>query len=576
MNTLFRLIASGKQKKALYLSILFQLLSAVFTLVSIPLVIPFFKILFNRNETDIEASHGMNELNRWLDLFFKKLIDYFEGLEALVAVCVSILIIFALKNIFRFLADYFLAKYRTDIIVDLRRQLWRAIDEGDYIQLRDIPHTEVQSILSYDIEQIDEGVMKAFEIIFKMPFVVIGSLVFMFVLSAPLATLSLVLLVVVGFVIGRLSNSLKEVSGALARTVNILLHHLNEKLRNIRVERAHGWQAYSNKKFEAANALYGQESIRFLRRRDLASPLSELFGITVVAILLYYGAILVIGGEMVAESFFAFVLAFYYMIAPAKNFSREYANTQRGILSLERLNDFLITHVHFVQENSVNLERFDGIKLEDICFEYTDGHQILHGVNLEIKAGDKIAIIGDSGEGKSTLVNLILGLIRPKRGHIFVNGILANGGASRVSIDQIVALVTQESLLYDATVLENITWPNQAIDIGLLEEALHISGIEEMADRRSFLERMVGQEGSQLSGGERQRVCLARAIYSNRPLLIMDEPTNQLDEESKDSLYPALYRAIHGRTLLLVTHDMKLLSQVDKVFKLYNGGLRPI
>ncbi len=573
MKNVLRLLRAGSGKKKLYIGVFLQLLSSVFTLLTIPLVIPFFQILFGISPGDYQAPSEATGLQGYLNYGFTRLIAMTDRHIALMIVCIGVVVIFFLKNFFRYSSDFILAVYRHNIIASLRQLIWSKTRRISYLENTTLNGAEMQTLMSNDVEHVDHGVMKAVEICVKSPIIMVGSLLFMCFLSMRLTGIAIVLLLFVAVIIGALSNKLKSISQQMQVLMTRLLQYLNESLINMRVERAHGWIKYNDKRFDKVNSQLTIESISFIRRRDLASPVSEFLGIVVIVVLLYFGTKEVLNGALSAESFFAFILAFYYIIAPAKNFSREYANIQRGVVSLERILLNTSSTQFDKEDNSPSPIDFVRLELIDASFSYSQAQKVLDSAKLMVKKGEKIAIIGESGEGKSTLVNIMLGLILLDRGTIHWTDQTGNNFAPRQVSNQLISLVTQESLLYDDTVHQNIIWGDDNQDDALFESAIHISGIGQMSDRKDFLVRRVGPMGSMLSGGERQRVCLARAIYRGTPVLIFDEPTSQLDQDTKSTLYPSFLQALKDQTLILITHDMDLLQYVDRIMVLRDGKL---
>ena len=332
MKRLFPLL--GKYKFKLVLSILFNLLTAIFTLVSIPIVIPFFQILFKVNITSYAAPESLFELETALNYYFSRLIAISDRTTALMFVCFLLVVIVLFRNLFRYLSSYFLIPVRNGIVRDIRQKLAEAFTKMSLSSLEKYKKGDLLSISSNDVVEVEWSVIRMMELLFKSPIIIIGSLIFMFWINVNLSLIAIGLMGVVSIVLGGLSKNLKKKSKDSQLLLGKLSTQLEGLLSGVKIIKAFGAENYFNGKFSDQNDQHYQKNNAILRRRDLASPLSEFLGVSLVIILVWYGAKMVINADMTPEIFFAFVFAFYNVIEPAKTLSTAYYNVQKGLASM--------------------------------------------------------------------------------------------------------------------------------------------------------------------------------------------------------------------------------------------------
>lgn len=561
-------------KKYTFLSVLFHLLTAVFTLVSIPLVIPFFQIIFGASPSDYKAPSSWLDLEGTLNYGFSRLIAISDRSHALVVVCISVVAVFLMRNICRYLASYFMMPARNGLLKDLRSRLFEAYLKMP-LSIRNKSHKgQLLSMMSNDINEIDYGILAAVDLLFKAPLVVIGSVLFMFWINIKLSIVAIILVSITVLVIGRLSHILKFVSRHIQDKLGAIQAISSEYLGGIKVIQSYNAEGFFVKRFAAENSAHYELNNRILRRRDLASPLSEFLAVAIIAYLLYFGAQMVFRQEILPATFFAFVFAFYNIIDPAKAFSREYFNVQKGIAALSRISDFetdIITYNDH-KKGSISISSFKyKIEFKSLSFSHEGvDHDtfILRDLSFAVVKGEKIGIVGYSGSGKSTLIDLLLRFYIPDKGAIFLDNISIDE-YKKDDYRRLFGLVTQDPQLFHMSIKENITLSdnelppsfNDHMDLGSL------SGISKIDQDR------VGDEGIKLSGGERQRICIARALYHNPEIILLDEPTSSLDSESEQEVISSIHDLFEDRTIIMITHNTKLLSQMDRIIVLDRGRI---
>lgn len=576
MNNLKRLLSHLKPyKNNVVLSIICNVLLSVFTVISIPLIIPFFQILFDRVDPSTVKPHGY-DIAEWLEYYFSQLIMETGKPTALLVVCGLLVTVFFLKNLFRYLALFFMAPVRNGIVRDIRSLLFSKylhLPLSFYFEER---KGDLISRLTTDVQEIEWSILNVIEAIFKSPLIMIGSIALMIYISPSLTWFVFVLIIFTAFIIGTIGKTLKRSSNIAQEKIGEMTSLLEETLGGMKVVKAFGAENYQKNKFERVNDGYRDMITKILWRRDLSSPLTEFLGIVVVSTLLWYGSTLVFQESLAPESFFAFIFAFYQVIEPAKSFSSAYYNIQKGLAAMERV-DRLVgipeekIH-HYGEEKKDSLE--DKIVFSNISFRYNEeGPKVLDNINFEIKKGEKIALVGSSGSGKTTLVDILMGLYPLHKGNITIDGISIND-LSKASFHQLFGLVTQSPILFHDTIANNIKFGKEdALEEQVIESAKIAYAHHFISNLSNGYHTNIGDAGVKLSGGQRQRLTIARAVLRNPPILLLDEATSALDSESEKLIQKALEQILENRTAIIIAHRLSTIKNVDKIIVLKDGKI---
>lgn len=558
----------GKYKFRLSLSILFNLLAALFTLVSIPFVIPFFQILFGTNISEYEPPTDLYNIEAALSYYFGRLIAISDKTTALGFVCILLTIIVLFRNLFRYMGVFFLTPVRNGIVRDIRQNLLDAFLKMPYKKHRQWSKGQLLSISSNDVVEVEWSVIRMMELLFKSPLLILGSLLLMFWINAELSLIALGLMLIVGILMGGLSKNLKAKSAKTQSLLGLLNGRVEGLISGIKIIKSYGAESFFGQKFSTLNDDHFRKNNIILRRRDLASPLSEFLGVTLVVVLVWYGAKMVIASEMLPETFFAFIFAFYNVIEPSKSLSTAYYNVQKGLAAMDRI-DSVLEH-KFVEELSSGNAKlppdWNSLELRKIKYSYQD-QDVLREINLNIKKGRSIAIVGKSGEGKSTLLDLILRLDDPIEGAICIDG---NDIRSYRLEDyrSLFSFISQEPILFEGDIEENLSM-GKSISQSKINLALEQSNADEFLKERS--ERRITDNGSNYSMGQRQRLAIARAIAQDRPIVVIDEATTALDAESEHLVLAALDEVMKERTTIMVSHRFNLIKNVDMIYVMEGG-----
>lgn len=559
-------------KSKVFLVVTFHVLTAVFTVVSIPMIIPFFQLLFNNesqsSDTKAEASHLYSVesyINEWLLESDKQTV--------LLYVCCVIVVIFLLKNIFRYLAMYFMTPIRNGIIHKIRAEIYQKIQSVPISFYKENKKGNILSIVSNDVQEVEWSIVNTLEAFFKSPLIILGSIFFMLAISPSLTGFVLILLLITVFVIGGISRTLKRKSSMAQSSLGNLLSTVEETVYGFKVMKMYNSDDYFNSKFAIQNNDYKNTINRVLWRRDLSSPLSEFLGIVVVTVLLWFGSNQVFSEQLSPAVFFAFIFAFYQVIEPAKSFATAYYNVQKGLGALNRIDEFLNVKIsletHSEHLSSISFK--SAIEFFDVSFKY-ENDPVLESINFKIGRGEKIAIIGPSGSGKTTLIDLLLRFYTVESGSILIDGNEINR-FSITALRSLFGVVNQHPILFHDTILANIAMSND-YDIGRIKDAA------KKADASTFIESLedgyhtiIGSEGMKLSGGERQRLCLARAIYKDAQIVILDEATSSVDAETEFKIQNAMNQYLKDKTAIIIAHKLNTIQNADKIILLENGRI---
>ena len=564
-------------KGALFLNILFNILMALCMVISIPIIIPFFQILFGRVEPSPDpVPFSVNHIQKWLEYVFGQLVETYSQETALIIVCITFVVIFFLKNLFRYLSVVFMAQVRNGIVKDVRQAIYKKYMQLPLAYFTRGKKGDFMARISTDVQEIEYSILNVMESLFKEPIVILGSILFMLFTSVRLTLFVFVLILFTVLIVGRISRSLKRKSRAVQQQLSDLMIHVEESLNGMRIIQGFNAQKYQEDRFGTINDRFRRLLTKIMYRRDLSSPMSEVMGITIVSVLLWYGARLVFRSEIQPETFFAFLYAFFNVISPSKTFSSAYYHIQKGLAAVERVNDVLYSEDEIKEAvNARPIESFkQDITFTNVSFRYLqDGEWTLQNINLRIPKGQVVAIVGASGSGKSTLTDLI------PRFHDVTEGSISIDGTDirEVNLHQLrnlMGIVNQDPVLFHDTLFNNIAFgkPDATLD--------DVMAVAKIAQIHDFImstpqqyDTIVGDRGSTLSGGERQRVTLARALLRNPPILILDEATASLDSKAEKLVQEALSKVMEGRTSIVIAHRLSTIQHADQIIVLQDGKI---
>ena len=566
-----------KQNIGLY--IVFNLSSVLFNLVSLALLAPFLQMLFSEDKTTIVKptfSFSANGVQDFIKFEMNQLIILHSKTYALAAVCILIVISVFFKNIFIYLSYRVLAPMRNYVMTKLRSDLYAKILElpiGFFTEKR---KGDIISRMSNDANEIEWSVMSTLEGLIRDPLQILIILTIMVLMSPALSLFLLVLLPLTGFIIGRVSRSLKKQSTSSQEQLGTLMSILDETLGGLRVIKAFNAEKILRNKFFDTNDTLNHIRNKMNFRRDLASPMSEFLGVLVLSCILWFGGILVLNHEagLSPENFITYILFFTQIINPAKALSTAFYNAQRGAAAIERIEEILKAPITVIDDPAAKpIPAFtDSIEFKNVSFYYDDT-AILKNINLTIRKGKTIALVGSSGAGKSTLADLVPRFHDVSEGELLIDGVNIKA-FSLHAVRNLMGIVTQEPILFNDSIANNIALGIDNATRTAIEQAAKVANAYNfIVQKEAGFDTNIGDRGSKLSGGERQRLTIARAVLKNPPILILDEATSALDTESERLVQDAINNMMQNRTSIVIAHRLSTIRHADEIIVLQKGEI---
>ncbi len=566
-------------------NIIFNILSVIFSFFSIALLFPFLNVLFTKNSS--EVTDILNQGEPRLVISKDSITAYIKYLIAdgsnehgkvyvLVIICLFVIATILLKNLFRYLAMYFLAPIRNGVVRDMRNKLFNKTLELPLSYYSEERKGDIMSRMTIDVQEIEYSIMKSLEMIFREPLTIVVFLVVMFVISAKLSLIAFVLLPLTGLLIGRIGKSLKRSASKGKEKMGVLLSMMDETLSGLRIIKGFNAEKKVKDKFHKENQDYTNISIKMYRKEDLASPLSEFMGVTVLVVILYLGGKMVVQDQtMDGELLILYLVMFAQLLAPAKSFTTAYYSVQKGLASADRI-DQILNAENTIKDspNPKSITKFENeIEYKNVSFAYREGETgwVLNDINLKIAKGKTIALVGQSGSGKTTLADMLPRFYDTTKGEILIDGV-AIKDAKMKDIRSLMGIVTQESILFNDTVFNNISFGIEGVTEAQVIEAAKIANAHEFITKMPHgYQTNIGDRGSKMSGGQRQRMSIARAVLKNPPILILDEATSALDTESERLVQDALSNLMKNRTSVVIAHRLSTIQHADEIIVMQKG-----
>lgn len=568
-------------KKYVALNVLCNILSAILTLFSFALIIPILEMLFKVRE-DVyqfmhigQASFKDVAINNFY-YYTQEAINNYGPQTTLAALAAMLVVMTGLKTGVSYLCSYFIIPMRNGIVRDIRNYVFNKMISLPISFFTSARKGDVMARMSGDVAEIENSIMQSLDMMFKNPIMIIACLATMFAISWQLTVFVLILLPMAGFIMGRVGKSLKRKSLDQQNQWGVLMSNIEECLGGLRIIKAFNAEEKVKDRFHRENQTFYRLSNRIARRQSLAHPMSEFLGTMAIAIVLWFGGSLILGGNSTlnASEFIYYMVIFYTIINPAKDLSKAMYSIQKGLASMERVDKILGAQNPIRDpENPKTITTLKGsISYDNISFAYGD-KEVLHDVSLEIPAGSTVALVGQSGSGKSTMADLLPRFYDVNAGSIKVDG--TDIRDMRVhDLRSFMGNVNQEAILFNDTFYNNITFGVENATREQVEQAARVANAHEfiMASENGY-DTNIGDRGCRLSGGQRQRISIARAILKNPPLLILDEATSALDTESEQLVQQALDRLMEGRTTLVIAHRLSTIKNADLICVLHEGRI---
>lgn len=580
MKSLRRIITFAYPYKAqVGLNVLFNLLATLFSLLTIGLVIPVLRIIFRPDPGVLTKPEYQGDILGYLEnsLMYEigiRIQDTGQQ-EALLYICFWVILAFFLKNLFRYLAMFSVAPLRNGITRDMRRALHSKILQMPIGFFTGQRKGDILSRMTTDLKEIENSILTTIEMVFREPIMIIASLAILVWMSPQLTVFVLILLPVVTWLITRIGKSLKRTSNKAQHQAGTILSQTEEDLTGLKVIKAFNAGQQKEHLFHRLTEGYFQQMNRVLRKRDLASPISEFLGAAVMALIIWYGGSLVMTQDsFTAEKFIAYVLFFYQIIPPAKTLSQASYKIQQGNASSERVLEILDAHNPIVDApEALPIQEFrESITFKDVSFSYGQ-ESVLKNINLKIPKGRMIALVGQSGGGKTTLTNLVPRFYDIDSGSLSIDG--QEVRQLRITdLRKLMGIVTQETLLFNESVAYNIALGQPEATREDVEEAARIANAHDfIMELEEGYDTHIGDGGNKLSGGQKQRLSIARAVLKNPPILILDEATSALDTESEQLVQEALVKLMSHRTSLVIAHRLSTIQHADEIIVMHQGSI---
>ena len=560
-------------------NIIYNILSAVFALVSYTLVIPFLKILFDRVEVAVDPGEfqlNIDYLNAFAKYYLSDFIEEKGETGALFLVSFIVITASLLKNGFIFLANNSMAFMRASMVRDLRSRLYEKILRLSLSFFTDARKGDVMTRISNDVQEIEISVMASLTMMFRDPMYIMIFVLYLFVTSFQLTLFALALLPVSGWLIGLASRTLRSSSLQAQQSLGRLLSSVEETLSGLRIIKGFNAEEKMKKQFEEINIRYSKIFKRVTRKAYLASPVSEFLATIVVMVLMYFGGNLALqeAGNMTPDKLIAFLIVFSQIIQPAKNITTAWFSIQKGMASIDRIDQILDAEEKIIENpDALRVREFkDSIEFKGVWYGYNN-EPVLKDINLKIKKGQTIAIVGKSGAGKSTLADLLPRFMDVDSGSILVDGVDIRDYNLK-DLRNLMGIVSQQPILFNTSFRENIAFGVDVADQEKVEEAARNANAHDFISETELgYENNVGESGNKLSGGQRQRISIARALMANPPILILDEATSSLDTESERLVQDAIIKLMENRTSFVIAHRLSTIQHADLIVVLDDGKI---
>ena len=583
MKEFFRILGRfvAPYKKYVALNIIFNILAAFLTLFSFAIIVPILEMLFQiKQEVYTFIPWGsVSFKDALINNFYyytQEILTQHGASFTLAMLAVALVFMTLLKTGATYLSSYFIIPLRAGIVRDLRNCVYDKIVSLPIAFFTSERKGDVIARMSGDVTEVEGSIMASLDMMFKNPVMIIVCLVMMITVSWQLTLFVLVLLPIAGYIMGTVGKRLKRKSLEGQNQVGLIMSYLEETLGGLRIIKAFNAEDKVKNRFHGGTQKFYDISKSVSRRQSLAHPMSEFLGTTAIAIVLWFGGTLILGGysDINAAGFIYYMVIFYSIINPAKDLSKAMYSIQKGLASMERVDKILGSDNPIKDpETPKNLKDFKGeIEYRNVTFSYSTT-PVINNVDLKIPAGATVALVGQSGSGKSTMADLLPRFYDVDSGEILVDGINIKD-LKVVDLRSTMGNVNQEAILFNDTFYNNITFGVKNATMEQVIEAARIANAHDfIMETENGYETNIGDRGCKLSGGQRQRISIARAILKNPPILILDEATSALDSESEKLVQEALDRLMKNRTTLVIAHRLSTIKNADMICVMHEGRI---
>lgn len=568
-------------KRFAWLNIISNVFYALFGTLAFVSLMPMLKVLFDNSKqvTVAPVYEGIGSIGDYfedsMNYFITKQVAESGTLDALMIMIALVIGTFLLKNLFGYLAMFFITFLRNGVLKDLRNDVYAktvALPVSFFSEKR---KGDTIARISTDVLEIQHSFLSILELIVREPLMILFTIIAMFAISVKLTIFVFIFIPVSGFIISRIGKSLKRHSDKVQKEQGYFLSILEETLGGLKIIKGFNAEPIFNSKFQESTGRFFKFSNSLLNRQNLASPTSEFLGIVVIAILLWFGGSMVLVEKTLApEAFIVYMGLAYNILTPAKAISKASYNVKKGNAAAERVLEILETQSSIQDApDAVDVEDFQtAIELQDVSFKYEEDW-VLKDFTLSVPKGHTVALVGQSGSGKSTIANLVTRFYDVDQGSISIDG-TAITQMTMKSLRDLMGLVTQDSILFNDTVAGNLRIAKPDASEAEMIEALRVANAWEFVESLpNGIETNIGDSGNKLSGGQKQRLSIARAVLKNPPIMILDEATSALDTESERLVQDALERMMQNRTSLVIAHRLSTIQNADHIVVLAKGTI---
>jgi subfamily B ATP-binding cassette protein MsbA len=581
MKTFNRILAFAKPYPRFAVPyFIFAMASTLFGLVNFAFLMPILDLLFNatkslENLTKPVPGFNIDYFKGILDYYTASLIQEYGKSTTLIFIALFLISTNFLTNIFKYFSQLINTRLRATVIYNMRERMFDKVVKLDVGYFTNQRKGDLMSRMTNDLGEIENSVIGALQVFFRDPFNLVIYFITLLMIQWELMLFTLLILPIAGLGVSIIGKKLKKESEESQRSVGHILSLIDESISGIRIIKGFIAEKFVINRFNDQGKKYADLTNSMGNKRELASPLTEFMGVTIVAIILYIGGNLVFSGKMEASTFFLFIICFYKILEPVKSLASSITSIQRGIAAGDRIFDILDHPVSIEDTPSAKtLSAFTtGVSLKNIGFKYEE-HEVLKHISIEIPKGKLIALVGPSGGGKSTLVDLIPRFYDPATGSVEIDGVNIKDYTLN-SLRSYIGIVTQESILFNDTIFNNIAFGLPNITQEDVERAARIANAHEFIIRtEKGYQTSIGERGSKLSGGQRQRLSIARAVLKNPDILILDEATSALDNESEKLVQEALNYLMKDRTSIVIAHRLSTIRHADMILVLDKGQIK--
>ncbi len=567
-------------KKYAILNVIFNILYALFSTLSFIALIPVIKILFDKNErvSNKPIWTGVTHIKDYVITYFNYNVSQRVSeneVSALVFICGIVVLLFFLKNLFGFLASFFITFLRNGVLRDVRDALYSKILELPVSYFSEKKKGDTISRITADVNEVQNSFLSILEMIVREPLTIVFTIIAMLLISAKLTVFVFIFLPISGYIISLIGKQLKRQSHQAQQENGHFLSIVEETLSSLKIVKGFNAESIFNEKFRESTNRLNNILNSLVNRQNLASPTSEFLGIFVIVIILWFGGKMVlVDGSLDPASFISFLALAYNILTPAKNISKASYSVKKGNAAAERILEVLETPSNLVDaKNAIELKEFNKvIEIDNIDFKYEDD-LVLKEFSLKVPKGGTVALVGQSGSGKSTIANLVTRFYDVTKGSIKVDGHDIRE-VSKYSLRNLMGLVTQDSILFNDTIKNNVALGKKDATESEIVEALKIANAWEFVkELPKGLETNIGDSGNKLSGGQKQRLSIARAVLKNPPIMILDEATSALDTQSEKLVQKALENMMKNRTSIVIAHRLSTIQNADMIVVMQKGEI---